>query len=288
MISRGDDVDSDVCDPVAVVDSVWFRYEEDYVLKNIAFEVLRKDIVVVMGPNGSGKSTLLKILAGILKPQRGKVYICGKNVNEMQSTDLTKYIGFVHQNPWFYIFNLKVYDEISFTLRNLGVNENIIAENVLEIATELDIVDLLDKSPFTLSEGEARRVVIASAVVHKPLLLLMDEPTAGLDYNNKKKFIGIIRRLNKVLGTAIVIATHDIDILAILGEAKIVVMNRGEIVYRGYVGDILSNPKILIENSLSIPVEIEIAKMLGINWRNLENFNNFVAEVGKIKGSLCR
>jgi energy-coupling factor transporter ATP-binding protein EcfA2 len=277
-----------VCNHVVIVDDVWFKYEEEYVLKRISLKIEKRDIHIVMGPNGSGKSTLLKILAGILKPQKGRVYLCDRDIDVLARRDLTKYLGYVHQNPWFYIFNPTIYEEVAFTLRNLGIDENTISKNILEVATELDIVDLLDRSPFTLSEGEARRVVITSAVAHKPLLLLMDEPTAGLDYNLKKRFVDIIEKLNTVFGTAIIIATHDTDILTMIDNAKLVIINKGEIVYRGEVKDALNNPKIFTNNNLSAPVEVEIASRLGISWRELINFNGLLFEVAKLRGSLCR
>lgn len=276
------------CNPVVRVNNLWFKYEDEYVLKNISLQIQRKELIIIMGPNGSGKSTFLKILAGILKPERERVFICNNDIVELTDKDLTKLVGYVHQNPWFYIFNLRVFDEITFTAKNLGIDINTVTRNALDIAAKLDIIDLLDRSPFSLSEGEARRVVIASALIHKPLLLLLDEPTAGLDYGLKKRFIDIINKLISVLESSIIIATHDIDIITMLTNAKLIIFNRGEIVFEGLVEKALNNPDIFAENNLSAPIEIEIAKHLGIHWGKVVNLNGLLLEMNKLWGALCR
>ncbi|MEM2512078.1 MAG: ATP-binding cassette domain-containing protein, partial [Ignisphaera sp.] len=107
-------LDIDNCDSIVHIDNLWFKYEEEYVLKGISLQIQRKDLIIIMGPNGSGKSTFLKILAGILKPERGSVFLCNNDIVNLSDKDLTKLIGYVHQNPWLYIFNLKVLDEIRF------------------------------------------------------------------------------------------------------------------------------------------------------------------------------
>ncbi|MEM1644631.1 MAG: ABC transporter ATP-binding protein [Ignisphaera sp.] len=276
------------CNPLVRVNNLWFKYEDEYVLKNISLQIQRRELIIIMGPNGSGKSTFLKLLAGILKPEKEKIFICNSDVVELTDRDLAKLVGYVHQNPWFYIFNLKVFDEITFTAKNLGMDTNAVTRNVLDIATNLDIIDLLDKSPFSLSEGEARRVVIASALIHKPILLLLDEPTAGLDYGLKKKLVDIINRLIDVLESTIIIATHDVDIITMLTNARLIIFNRGEIVFEGSVEEALNNSKIFAENNLSTPIEIEMAKHLGIHWYKVVNFNNLLLEVNRLRETLCR
>ncbi|MEM1526307.1 MAG: ABC transporter ATP-binding protein [Ignisphaera sp.] len=281
-------LDIDNCDSIVHIDNLWFKYEEEYVLKGISLQIQRKDLIIIMGPNGSGKSTFLKILAGILKPERGSVFLCNNDIVNLSDKDLTKLIGYVHQNPWLYIFNLKVLDEISFTAKNLGIDHNIVTRNILDVATKLDIVDLLDRSPFSLSEGEARRVVLASALIHKPLLLLLDEPTAGLDYGLKKRFVDIISKLNNVLETTIIIATHDVDIITMLTKAKLIIFNNGKTVFKGFIEDALNNPRVFAENSLSIPIEVELAKHLGVHWSKVANLNDLLLEGDKLRDVLCQ
>ncbi|MEL9940468.1 MAG: ABC transporter ATP-binding protein [Ignisphaera sp.] len=278
----------DSCDPVARVDDLWFRYGEEYVLKGISLQIRKRELVLVLGPNGSGKSTFLKVLAGILKPVRGYASLCGRDITSLSDADLARLVGYVHQNPWLYMFNSKVFDEISFVARNLGIDNSTITKNVLDIATKLDIIDLLDRSPFSLSEGEARRVVLASALIHKPPLLLLDEPTAGLDYGLKKRFIDIINKINNLLETAIVIATHDTDIITMLPKAKLLILNEGRIVFRGSIEDVLDNPSIFTKNNLVMPTEVELAQRLGIRWDRATDLDDLLLELDRLRKTLCR
>lgn len=276
------------CNPVVKAVNIWFRYGEEYVLRNITLEVYRKDLVIIMGPNGAGKSTLLKVLTGVLKPEKGDVYICDYNTRDRDIEYFAKFIGYLHQNPWFYIFNPRVIDEIAFTARNLGINEDSINRSILDIATKLEIADLLDRSPFTLSEGEIRRVVIAASLIHKPIMLLMDEPTAGLDYTLKKKFIEIINGLIKGIGVAVIIATHDIDILRMLPWAKLIILSNGEIVYSGIVDEAMKNPETLRRYGLTVPIEVELSLHLDIDWLKLHNFDDLLLNLEDLRDKICR
>lgn len=272
---------------VLKAEDVWFRYEDRYVLRNVSLDIDQGEIVIVMGPNGAGKSTLLKIFSGILRPEKGDVYVCGYNTKNVSEGFLAKFIGYIHQNPWFHIFNPKVIDEITFTARNLGMDIQHIEKNVLDIATRLDIVDLLDRSPFTLSEGEVRRVVIASALVHNPAALLLDEPTAGLDYILKKNFIDMIKRINNHYRTTVVISTHDLDLLTLIPNSRLIVLANGEIIYDGSVREAIEFAEDLYRYGLGVPAEIELSKRLGIDFEELQTFVDILLYMDKLRDVIC-
>lgn len=271
---------------VLKTEELWFKYEDVYVLKNIFLTIKNKDIILVMGPNGSGKSTLFKILAGLYRPTIGKIYLCGYDIKEYGDY-LTKFVGYVPQNPWLYLFNSRVIDELMFTARNLKIDEEKIKEVILDVATKLNIIDLLNRSPFTLSEGEARRVVIASALVHKPIVLLLDEPTAGLDYSLKKSFVNIVTEINKYYKTSIIIATHDIDLLTMLSNSKLIILYNGEIVYSGTIEDALKNFEILYKYNLRTPVEVEIARRLGVNYKEIQLTSDTLFKNNEFRYKIC-
>lgn len=169
-------------------------------------------LLLVYGPNGSGKSTLLKLMAGLLKPQSGSVLLNGNTVDHRSFRE----IGYVMQRAEDQFFCETIFDEIAFSARNFGFHD--VDELVKEALAEVGLGhDVLEKSPFQLSEGEARRVAIACALVHKPLLLLLDEPLIGLDRIGRQMVQDILKR-QKQAGKIVVVTSHRSDNLRDLAD----------------------------------------------------------------------
>ena len=179
------------------------------IINNINFSMNQHEIIAIAGPNGAGKTTFLKLLIGLLKPQTGKIFINGTEV--INPRELSNSIGFVFQNPDEQVFFPHVEEDIAFGLRNLGTPENEIDEKVHTVMHQLKITYLSGRTFFSLSFGEKKKVSIAGVVVTYPKIIILDEPTIGLDPWSKKDIVKIILDLAK--DTSIILATHDFELL---------------------------------------------------------------------------
>ncbi len=175
---------------------------------------------VVLGANGSGKTTLLRVAAGLLKPLRGSVRLEGKDLSRYSRRELARLIGYSWQNPYYGFFEETVEREVKFILENTGVKGR------WEIIDVLGIRGLLDKSPFKLSGGEAKRVSLASVLVADQPVLLLDEPFSGLDYSSTLRLLELLWDERR-RGKTIVVATHNILIASKLRPDAYVVLHQG-------------------------------------------------------------
>ncbi|HAA89560.1 MAG TPA: ABC transporter [Peptococcaceae bacterium] len=190
------------------VEDVWFTYPNGVeALKGVSLEVQQGEFVVIMGENAAGKTTLLKHLVGLLKPARGSVVVMGKDTRKVSLTELAGQVGYLSQNPDDYLFQDTVEEELLFTLRNLGLEDNGVVDEVLE---RLGISCYRNLNPRDLSSGERQRVALASVLVARPKLLVLDEPTRGIDYGLKKELGGFLQELAKEK-VAVVVVTHDVE-----------------------------------------------------------------------------
>jgi len=215
------------------VENLSFKYNKEEVLKNISFEILPKEKLVLLGINGSGKSTLLKILNGLIFSKKGKYYYKDNLITESLLKDkefarkFRKEVVFLFQNPDTMIFNPTVYDEIAFGLRQLRC-ENI-DEKVKYWADKLGIYRYLKEPPFNLSGGEKQKVCLASLLVLEPEVILMDEPTSNLDPRSTGWFIDFLYELE----VTTIISTHNLSLSLELGNRGIVLSQDHQIIYDG-------------------------------------------------------
>lgn len=226
-------------DETIVVDNITVEFFGRRVLSNISFK-LEPGIHVVLGHSGSGKSTLLKVIAGLVKPTVGRVYVKGLVPWETSRRVLAKVLAYTWQNPYYGFLHATVKEELEFILKNTGVagDEKIIRLLVPE--------HLLDRDPFTLSGGEARRVSIASVLAADQDVWLLDEPFSDLDVDGVERMITAIHygvEKNKT----ILLATNTTAIVDELGIDKAIVLNKGELVYLGPYRD-LSKDKMMHYN----------------------------------------
>ena len=203
---------------------VWFRYTglSDYVLKGINLKITN-GLTVIVGENGSGKTTLLMIMAGLLRPERGRVLLNGTDIFS-EARRVRGMMGVVFQDPDDQLFNFTVYDELAYTIRQMGFSEDYVRMRITEVSELLGIKHLLDRNPFRLSYGEKKLVTIASALVHDPKIILLDEPTAFLSRRHARRIVSIIRQLSSNSKT-LIIATHDPCLLSI--TKSVVVLQSG-------------------------------------------------------------
>ncbi|QLH75259.1 MAG: ABC transporter ATP-binding protein [Methanomassiliicoccales archaeon] len=190
-----------------------FRYTDVPVLCGLDLEVRKGEVVAIVGLNGCGKSTLLKHLNGLLRPWEGKVEVLGRDISEHTTASLAKDVGFLGQNPNNYLFEDTLEKELEFTLGNLKVDKKEWSGRIEWTLRVLDLEKYKDKFPRDLSCGERERAALASVIVGRPKLLILDEPTRGLDYSMKTKLAAILNELRDE-GMTIVLVTHDYRFVA--------------------------------------------------------------------------
>lgn len=247
-------------------------------LKNINIKINQGDFVAIMGNTGSGKSTLVKIFNALLKPSSGKVYFKGIDIfaNKKNCRLIKNKIGMVFQYPEHQLFEESVYKDISFGPRNMGLSESEIKKTVLQTCEILNIDrDLLDRSPFDLSGGEKRRVAIAGVLAMKPEVLILDEPTAGLDSKNKLAMTNTLKKYHQEQNTSIIMVTHDIEQIAKIAN-KILILNCSELVFFGDFSKILDLRDKLHNIGFALPEITQI--ILDLN-KNKNNFTNNIFDV---------
>ncbi|SMB93226.1 energy-coupling factor transport system ATP-binding protein [Thermanaeromonas toyohensis ToBE] len=214
---------------IVSVQNVWFSYPGGQeVLKDISFDVHEGEFVAIIGENGAGKSTLLKVIMGLLKPSRGKVYVQGKEVGDKGFKEIRKFTAYLSQNPNDYLFQDTVEDELLFTLRNFGLKDIGLIDEMLE---KLDLQRYRKTNPRDLSTGERQRVALASVLVTKPRLIVLDEPTRGIDFRLKEK-LGELLRKEIEKGNTVILVTHDVEFAAEFAT-KVMLMFAGRIVCDG-------------------------------------------------------
>lgn len=197
--------------PVIEIKDLWFTYPNGReALRGIDLSVGKGEFVVLLGENAAGKTTLLKHLAGLLKPARGKVMIDGCDTRKTTPQLLARTVGYLSQNPNDYLFQDSVAEELHFTLRNLGLPDEGRVGRLLE---KLDLTRQRQANPRDLSSGERQRVALASVMVAGPQLLVLDEPTRGLDYSLKAGLGSLLQEIARE-GTTIVAVTHDVEFAA--------------------------------------------------------------------------
>jgi energy-coupling factor transport system ATP-binding protein len=216
--------------------NVWFSYPDGReVLKDINLKIEAGEQVTVMGANGAGKSTLLKVMAGLLKPGRGSAILLGKSFESQDKFKGGK-VAYLSQNPNDYLFQDTVEEELLFTLKNFSLPDNGKVDELLE---RLNLKEYKKVNPRDLSSGERQRVALASILVTDPVLLLLDEPTRGMDYGLKTDLGRYLSKLCQK-GIGVVMVTHDVEFAAEYSQ-RVVLMYDGKIVSDGSVHEVLGN-----------------------------------------------
>jgi len=246
--------------------NVWFSYVGgDYVVKNVSLKVNPGEVTAIIGPTGCGKSTILMIMAGLLTPIRGKVYYNGEPLEDILSK-VKKHIGILFQDPNDQLFNSTVYDEIAYALRSLGLNEEVTKERVLNIAKQLKVNHLLDRPPFRLSVGEMKKVALASVLVYNPNVILLDEPTANLDFEGVEVVKNIVLKA-KNEGKTVVLASHDLDFILQVSD-KIYIVNDGQVKVKCKPTDLLRD-EVLSKVNLYPPLIYSLIRRLNLDHNEL-------------------
>lgn len=245
------------------VSDVHYKYDKSKeALKGISFDIYEGDYVALIGQNGAGKTTLAKHFNSLFKPTSGRILVCGKDTKNEEPNTLAEQIGYVFQNPDNQIFSTSVYKEMEYGLKALKLSEEEMSKRIHEIARLLGIEKVLDEHPFSLGKGERQRVAVASILVLKPKILVVDEPTTGQDWDGIQNMMKLIDELH-ANGTTIVMITHDMDVVATHAN-RVIVMAKGSIVADGSVRDVFKQEKALKDAYVARPQIPELSERLGL------------------------
>ena len=246
---------------------------ESKAIDNINLDIEEGELVGVIGHTGSGKSTLVQHFNGILKPNSGKVVVDGVDIwSDKKATREARFkVGLCFQYPEYQLFEETVYKDISFGPKNMKLPDEEIAKRVVSAAAYVGLKkDLLEKSPFDLSGGEKRRAAIAGVIAMQPKVLILDEPTAGLDPIGRDTILDMIKNYREKTGSTVLLVSHSMEDIAKIAT-KVAVMNNARLEMYGTVDEVYSHAERLREIGLNIP---QISKVFEILKNNGHDFGS--------------
>lgn len=238
---------------------------ETVALSDVSFDVADGTILGIIGHTGSGKSTLLQHLNGLIKPTSGEVYIDDVCITDgkVKMTDIRRKVGLVFQYPEYQLFEETVRKDVAFGPKNLGLDEEEQEARVKKAIglVGLDYEEIKDLSPFELSGGMKRRVAIAGVIAMDPKILILDEPTAGLDPSAHRDVLAMVRRIHDEMGIILIFVSHNMADIAEMSD-RVMVMSDGKIALEGTPAEVFSQAGKLAEMGLGVPPAREITELI--------------------------
>lgn len=253
---------------------------ESIAVDDISFAVEEGSVLGIIGHTGSGKSTLVQHLNGLIKPKSGTILVDGVNITDGKTNlvEVRKRVGLVFQYPEYQLFEETCYKDVAFGPKNMGCSDEEIEERVRESIglVGLDYDEVKDKSPFDLSGGQKRRIAFAGVIAMKPQVLILDEPTAGLDPEAKEGILQLVKNVHEHEGCIIIMISHNMTDIATMCD-KVIVIDRGRKVMDGTPEEVFAQKDALEKIGLSVPPALELIYML--RSRGIEVTENaFTAE----------
>ena len=237
---------------------------EQHALRGVSLEIAEGELLGIIGHTGSGKSTLVQHLNGLLRPHSGRILLDGKDIwaEPKKIRDVRFRVGMVFQYPEHQLFEDTIYKDIAFGPRNMGLSEEEIDTRVRRAAAYVGLSEeLLEKSPFDLSGGEKRRAAIAGVMAMEPQVLILDEPTAGLDPRGREQILHMVREYQKSRGTTVLLVTHSMEDVARVAD-RVLVMDHGQAAMLDAVAAVFSRAEELERIGLSVPAVTKILLLL--------------------------
>ncbi|HET6370854.1 MAG TPA: energy-coupling factor transporter ATPase [Nitrospiria bacterium] len=256
--------------PIIEVAGVSSRYGKHSVLRGVDLSVRKGECLAIVGPNGSGKSTLLKHLNGLLMPEVGEIRIDGIPTRQLGLDQISQRVGYVFQNPDHQIFANTLFEEAAFGLRIRKRPAQEVRSRVEEALSCVGLLEKKDADPFTLTRGERQRLAVASVLVTAPEVILLDEPTTGLDPGEIEEMTSLIQRLRRE-GCTFVIVTHAIHLVAEQAD-RLIVLKEGRIIFDGPTREGLFNPTLLEQGQLRPTPIIELSRRRATNALSIAEF----------------
>lgn len=276
-------------EPKVRVENVSFTYPDGTrALRDITFDIQKGRLTAILGPNGSGKSTIAKIMVALLPLKEGKIEVCGMDVKNSPTSEITRKVGFVFQNPEHQFVRDTVRQEIAYSLEAPGKSREEVDTDVDEMMKMFELQDFADRHPFGLSGGQKRRLSVATMLIGRPELLILDEPTYGQDYRNVRTFMNLVKeQINK--GVSIVMITHSMRLVQDYAD-DVIVIRYGKIDYVGSPSGLWKHEQFKEDATLKPPPLQELMRLLRQSGKNVSpstrRVNEFVAQVdGTEKGA---
>ena len=280
--------------PILQVENLNYIYSigtpfQHQALDNVNFSVERGEFIGIIGHTGSGKSTLMQQLNGLLKPTSGKILLDGQDIwSDKKLTRQARFrVGLVFQYPEYQLFEETVYKDISFGPKNMGLKADEIDRRVREAAASVGLrEDQLEVSPFDLSGGQKRRVAIAGVLAMEPEVLILDEPTAGLDPAGREEILSLIDNYRRSHNATIMMVSHSMDDVARLTD-RLLVMNGSHLAMDGTPAEVFQRAEELVEMGLSIPQVTRVflhLKKMGLDVEPVYTIDQAVQVLKKLKG----
>lgn len=251
-------------------------------IENLNFDIYKGDFVGLIGHTGSGKSTLIQHFNGLLKPTQGQILLDGKNIwSDKKSVREAKFkVGLCFQYPEYQLFEETVAKDIAFGPKNMKLPEKEIAERVAKAAMYVGLKrEYMEKSPFDLSGGEKRRAAIAGVMAMQPEVLILDEPTAGLDPRGRDKILSLISNYRAQTGCTVILVSHSMEDVARVAN-RVMVMNKGSLAMYGTVNEVYSQFSRLNEMGLNVPQVSRVFDILSEKLPELKNSNVYTVDSG--------
>lgn len=275
-----------------IINDVSYIYNESTpfehtALKDINLTIEEEKVTGIIGRVGSGKSTFIELLNGLLIPSTGSIKIAGFDITKgMKSSDLQKLrrkVGLVFQSPEDQFFNPTVRQEVAFALKHYKYKNEKIYKQVLDALIMVGLDETyLEKNIFDLSAGEKRKVAIASVLVFNPKIIILDEPTVGLDYDNKRKLMLLIKKMKERYNKTIIIVSHDIDMLNVIAD-DIIVMDEAEVLINAPKKEVFKNKEIFEKCGISLPKIVQfkdlVATKKGIKLGEYTDIKDLIKDV---------
>ena len=265
-------------EPALRLEGVHYRYPLGVeALKGVDLEIREGEFVAIIGQNGSGKTTLVKQFNGLLRPTSGRVEVFGRDVGELSPRERAEQVGYVFQNPDHQIFAPTVFEEVAFGPRNFGLSEREVRENVEEALAAVNLTGYEDEDPFLLTKGERQRVAVASVLALKPRVLILDEPTTGLDYLQQRSMMEMVCSLNR-RGHTILIVTHSMPTVAHYAH-RTIVFDEGMVLMDDTTRRVFARGEELEEVFLRPPQIVRFGNRLGITSLTVEEMLEVVEPI---------
>ena len=264
-----------------LLENVCFGYGEDTsTVRDLSFHIEKGEFAAILGANGAGKTTTLKLIDGLLKPSMGRVFINGRDTAKTRVSERARFVGYLFQNPDRQIFKNSVREELVFGLETVrkGMTKEEVSQRVDKVLDSFGFSG--DEEPFSLSRGERQRVALASIIVVNPEIMILDEPTTGLDYRECTHIMDTIAEMNEKQKTTVVMVCHDMEIVASYAS-RTLVMAGGHLLDDGPVMEIFRNRELMKRASLLPPQIMELALRLGTGFEQantVEQMTEAIAE----------